>query len=62
MQTHLLETMVQMQHAKHGSKTPVNRKMKNDAIKTLGERTKKQHDTPRALQVGYKEEHVTTFE
>jgi hypothetical protein len=29
--------------------------MKNDASKTLGEWTKKQHDTPGALQVGYKE-------
>jgi hypothetical protein len=29
--------------------------MKNDASKTLGERAKKQHDTPGALQVGHKE-------
>jgi hypothetical protein len=27
--------------------------MKNDASKTLGEWTMKQHDTHRALQVGY---------
>jgi hypothetical protein len=43
-----------MQYAKHGSKTPINSKMKNDASKTLGEWTEKQHDTPRALQVGYR--------
>jgi hypothetical protein len=29
--------------------------MKNDAIKTLDKWTKKQHDIPRTLQVGYKE-------
>jgi hypothetical protein len=29
--------------------------MKNNASKTLSERTKKQHDTLRALQVGYKD-------
>jgi hypothetical protein len=34
---------------------PLSTKMKHDASKTLGERTKKQHDTPIALQVGYKE-------
>jgi hypothetical protein len=33
---------------------PLPRKMKHDTSKTLGERTKKQHDTPRALQVGYR--------
>jgi hypothetical protein len=27
--------------------------MKSDASKTLGKQTKKQYDTPRALQVGY---------
>jgi hypothetical protein len=31
------------------------KKTKNDAGKTLGERTKKKHDTPRAQQVGYNE-------
>jgi hypothetical protein len=62
MQTQLLETVVQMQHAEHESKTHVDRKTKNHASKTLGEWTKKQCDTHRALQVGYKEAHVTTFE
>jgi hypothetical protein len=33
---------------------PLPRKMKHDASKTLGERTKKQRDTPRALQVEYR--------
>jgi hypothetical protein len=33
----------------------MSRKIKNDAGKTLGERTEKQRDTPRALQVGHKE-------
>jgi hypothetical protein len=32
---------------------PPTKKEKNDASKALGERTKKQRDTPRALQVGY---------
>jgi hypothetical protein len=40
--------------ATHRRKT-WSRKTKNDASKTLGERTKKQCDTPRALQDGYKE-------
>jgi hypothetical protein len=39
--------------ATHGKKTQ-SRKMKHGASKTLGEWTKKQHDTPRALQVGYR--------
>jgi hypothetical protein len=34
---------------------PLLRKMEHDVNKTLDERTKKQCDTPRALQVGYKE-------
>jgi hypothetical protein len=34
---------------------PLLRKTKNDASKALGERTKKQRDTPGALPVGYKE-------
>jgi hypothetical protein len=33
---------------------PISRKMKSDASKTLGKRTKKKCDTPRALQVGYR--------
>jgi hypothetical protein len=32
----------------------MSRKTKSDASKTLGKRTKKKHDTPRALQVGYR--------
>jgi hypothetical protein len=32
---------------------PLSRKTKNDASKTLGKRTKKKRDTPRALQVRY---------
>jgi hypothetical protein len=43
-----------MQHATHRKKTR-SRKMKHAASMILGEQTKKQHDTPRALQVGYKE-------
>jgi hypothetical protein len=39
--------------ATHRRKTR-SRKMKNDASKTLGKRSKKQHDTPRTLQVGYR--------
>jgi hypothetical protein len=39
--------------ATHGRKTQ-SRKMKHDASNTLGGRTKKQRDTPRALQVGYR--------
>jgi hypothetical protein len=33
---------------------PISTKMKHDASKTLGERTKKKHDTPRAMQIGYR--------
>jgi hypothetical protein len=32
----------------------MSRKMKSDASKTLGKRTKNKCDTPRALQVGYR--------
>jgi hypothetical protein len=42
-----------MQPAKHGRKTR-SRRMKYDAGKTFDEWTKKQRDTPRALQVGYR--------
>jgi hypothetical protein len=34
---------------------PLLKEMKNDASKALGEWTKKQCDTSKALQVGYKE-------
>jgi hypothetical protein len=32
----------------------MSRKIKNDTSKTLGEWTKKKHNTPRVLQVGYR--------
>jgi hypothetical protein len=59
MHTLLLETLVRMQRQHVNQKMPpaegrpMSRKMKSDASKTLGKRTKKQHDAPRALQVGY---------
>jgi hypothetical protein len=40
----------------------MSRKMKNEVSKTLGERAKKQRDTPRTLQAGYSEAHATTLE
>jgi hypothetical protein len=50
--------MMLRQHVNH--KMPptegrtLSRERKNDDSKTLGERPKKQHNTPRALQVGYR--------
>jgi hypothetical protein len=58
MHTQLLETLAQRQYVNWKMPPtegrPLSRKMKNDASKTLGKRTKKECDTPRALQVGYK--------
>jgi hypothetical protein len=59
MLTQLLEILVRMQRVKLSvpptKGRSLSRKTKNDASKALGERTKKQHDTPGDLQVGYKE-------
>jgi hypothetical protein len=53
-----LETMVRMQQAKllvpPTEGRPLSRKTKNDASKTMAKQTKKQRDTIRALQVGYR--------
>jgi hypothetical protein len=57
MQTQLLEALVRMQRT--NLYIPIiegrnlSRNVKHDASKTLGERTKKERNTPRALQVGY---------
>jgi hypothetical protein len=57
MHTQLLKTLAQWQYVNQkmppAEGRPLSRKMKNDASKTLDKRTKKQRDTPRALQVEY---------
>jgi hypothetical protein len=58
LHTQLLETLVQRQYVNQKMPPiegrPLSRKMKHDASKTMGEWTKKQRDTPRALHVGYR--------
>jgi hypothetical protein len=60
MHTLLLETLVRMQRQHVNRRMlaaegrPMSCKMKSDASKTLGKWTKKQHDTPRVLHIGYR--------